>query len=188
LPAFATAIAFAHAWMHWGSPFAIGMAQTIQLEFLVIHAGLFFGVFILVPVSGGVFRALRWIPVVLLAYLYGRGAHSLLGWYGVASIASIFIATYAGLLLAPLSGGARPHRGRAVTEIGVRWGIAFLGYGLLGRALGLPQQVNEWIAYREAVALGALYFLLLAVVECTALYPRLRGEAQATDAATGGPT
>ena len=80
LPPLMTAIAFAIAWQRWGSDYATVMAKTVQLQFLVIHAGLFIGVFIMVPVESALFRVLRWVAVTLFATMYLRGGYGLLGW------------------------------------------------------------------------------------------------------------
>jgi len=177
VPALATAAAFANAWLQWGSDYADTMAKTIQLEFVVIHAGLFLGVFILLPVTGTLFRGLRWVVVALLGYMYGTIGHSLFGWHGVIMLAGIFVATYGGLLLAPtvLVAGTS-NRERSIIEIALRWGIALLAYGLLSSALSLPEQVNEWIDHRASLALGVLYFAVLGCIEYTPLYSRIRGD------------
>lgn len=173
LPPLMTAIAFAIAWQRWGSDYATVMAKTVQLEFLVIHAGLFIGVFIMVPVESALFRVLRWVAVTLFATMYLRGGYGLLGWNGVLTIAAIFVGTYAGFLMAPANGAL--SRGRRAAEIGVRWGVAMLTFGLISTALDLPQLVNEWTNHRSSAALGTLYFTVLAAVECTPLYPLVRG-------------
>lgn len=173
LPPLLTAVAFAIAWWRWGSDYAVVMAKTIQLEFLVIHAGLFLGVFILVPIETALFRGLRWVAVALMSYLYLQGGHSLLGWHGVLTIAGIFVGTYGAFLTAP----AAAPRGRRVVEVAVRWTIAMLAYGLAASAFDLPQLVNTWTDRRASVALGAVYFATLAIFEATPLYPRIRGAA-----------
>ena len=176
LPPLATTIAFALAWQRWGSDYATVMAKTIQLEFLVIHAGLFLGVFIMVPVSSVLFRILRWVAVALLAYLYLHAGHSLLGWHGAFTIVAIFVGTYGGFLLAPTAlVDGESQRGRRATEIGVRWFLSMLAYGLISKAFALPELVNTWTDLRDSVAMGTLYFAALALVEATPLYARLRG-------------
>lgn len=176
VPALATAVAFVVAWMDWGSDYADTMARTIQLEFLVIHAGLFIGVFVLLPVETATFRALRWVAVSLLALLYGSGGYKLLGWHGVLMIGGAFAGTYGGFVLSRLASGAGDGpRGRTIVEIAVRWVVSLLAYLLTAEALGLPELVNEWIDLRASVALGGLYFAALGVVEASGLYPRIRG-------------
>lgn len=176
LPPLMTAVAFASAWQQWGSDFATVMAKTIQLEFLVIHAGLFIGVCIMVPVESALFRVLRWVAVALFATMYLRVGYSLLGWNGALTIAAIFVGTYAGFLTSSYTGGtAVASRGRRAAEIGTRWGVAMLSFGLLSTAFQLPESVNAWAGLRSSVALGALYFATLAVVECTPLYGLIRG-------------
>ena len=178
LPLLTTA-AFALAWWHWGSAYATVMAKTIQLEFIVIHAGLFLGVFIMVPVTSALFRVLRWVVVALLAYLYLMYGHALLGWHGVVTIAGISIGTYGGFLLAPTAlVDGESQRGRQATEIGVRWFISMLAYGLISRAFDLPQLVNTWTDLRDCVAMGTLYFATLTGFEATPLYPVIRGTAR----------
>lgn len=175
LPALATAVAFAAAWVDWGSDYADAMARTIQLEFLVIHAGLFIGVVVLLPVETVAFRALRWIVVLMLAWLYGRGGHALLGWHGVAMLAGAFVGTYGGFVAARLAPRANQvPRGRTIVEIAVRWAVSLFAYLLTAAALGLPELVNAWVDLRRSVALGALYFAVLGVVEASGLYARLR--------------
>jgi len=175
LPPLVTAIAFAIAWLRWGSDHAAVMAKTIQLEFLVIHAGLFLGVFILVPIETALFRMLRWVAVALFAYLYLQAAHSLLGWLGALTMIGIFLGTYGAFLVPSATSAATASRGRRAAEIGVRWGVSMLAYGLISSAFALPELVNTWAEQRESVALGAVYFAVLAAVECTPLYPRIRG-------------
>lgn len=183
LPPLLTAVAFAIAWLQWGSDYSVVMAKTIQLEFLVIHSGLFLGVFILVPIETRMFRVLRWVAVALMAYLYLRGGHALLGWHGVLTIVGIFVGTYGGLLTAPaLFTAAAASRGRRIIELAVRWFASMLTYGLVSSALDLPGLVNEWTVLRASVALGAIYFGVLALFEATPLYPRIRG---AADTKTG---
>ncbi len=185
VPALASAAAFAVAWLNWGGAFATTMAKTIQLEFLVIHAGLFLGVFIMVPVESALFRVLRWVVVALLAYMYLRAGYGLLGWHGVLTITGISLGTYGGFLLAPtalVDGESR--RGRVATEIGVRWFISMLAYGLIGRVFELPQLVNTWTGLRASVAMGTLYFATLAMFEATPLYRLIRGTASASRKST----
>jgi len=177
LPPLVTAAAFAIAWQQWGSTYATLMAKTIQLEFLVIHAGMFLGVFILVPVETALFRVLRWVAVILLSLMYCYGGYGLLGWHGVLTLVAIFVGTYAGFIAAHFiaGGGALPTGGRAA-ELGVRWFVSMLAYGLLTRPFALPELVNTWTELRASVALGAIYFTVLAMVEATPLYPLIRGE------------
>lgn len=177
LPPLFTAAAFAHAWLQWGSAYASVMARTVQLEFVVIHAALFLGVLILVPVETASFRFLRWVAVALFAGFYLRIGYGVLEWQGVVSLAGIFVGTYGGFLMAPRDAGSGiDSRGRTAEEIGVRWGVAFLTYGLLTRVFELPKLVNEWTQLRESVALGACYFAVLALIEATPLYATIRGE------------
>lgn len=183
LPALATAVAFAAAWVDWGSGYANAMARTIQLEFLVIHAGLFIGVVALLPVETAAFRPLRWIVLALLAWLYGRGGHALLGWHGVAMLAGAFVGTYGGFVAARLAPRANQvPRGRTIVEIAVRWVVSLFAYLLTAAALGLPERVNEWVDLRRSVALGALYFAVLGAVEASGLYARIRTGSKAARA------
>jgi hypothetical protein len=176
LPAAATAIAFALAWWQWGNAYSLVMAKTIQLEFLVIHAGIFIGVLVLVTPESAAARNLRRVAIVLLVLMYCRGGYGLLGWHGVLTLLAIFAGTYGGLLFVPEpTPGMTTGRRTLGVEIGVRWAVAMLGYGLLANAFELPTRVDEWTGYRESAALGAWYFALLAGVEATPLYARLRG-------------
>lgn len=177
VPPLVTAAAFATAWRQWGTPYATVMAKTIQLEFVVIHAGVFLGVCILLRIETALFRVLRWVAVLLLSLMYLRIGYSLLGWQGVLMIIAIFIGTYSGFLMAsPTAATGGTARGRRTTEIGVRWGVSLLAFGLISRAFDLPQLANEWTELRASVGLGVFYFATLAVVESTPLYSRLRGE------------
>ncbi len=173
LPAWLTAAVFAFAWQDWGSAFATDMAKTIQLEFLVIHSGIFLGVFLFMPIASALFRGLRWVAVALLCLLYLGGGHQLLGWYGVLAVAAIFIATYGAFLFGRLRAGASRIRG--LVELAVRWVVSLFAYMLLMGLLDLPQTINEWTDHRAAVALGALYFAVLGLVESSGMYALIRG-------------
>ncbi len=173
LPAWLTAAVFAFAWQDWGSAFATDMAKTIQLEFLVIHSGIFLGVFLFMPIASALFRGLRWIAVALLCLLYLGGGHQLLGWYGVLAVTAIFVATYGAFLFGRLRTGATRIRG--LVELAVRWLVSLFAYMLLMGLLDLPQTINEWTDHRAAVALGALYFAVLGLVESSGVYALIRG-------------
>jgi hypothetical protein len=176
----ATAIMFATAWLDWGSTFAALMAKTIQLEFLVIHAGMFLGVLILVQFESALVRALRWVAVIMLTLMYCYGGYGLLGWNGVLTLVAVFVGTYAGFIPARFgaTGGEFPF-GKRVTELAVRWLMSMLAFGLLIRPFALPQLMNTWTDLRASVALGAVYFMVLAMLEATPLYPSIRGERRA---------
>ena len=167
VPPLATAVTFAVAWVRWGSEYATVMAKTIQLEFL----GIFFGAFILVPLQFVRLRWLRWVAVAVVAYVCVRSGYALLGWTGAVGIAGMCFGTY-GAFLMPGRTDAGDGRG---LEIGVRWFVSLIAYGLTAEVLELPQLVNTWTDYRNAVALGAVYFGVLAAIEATPLYAFMRG-------------
>jgi len=171
----ATAVTFAVAWLDWGSAYATLMAKTIQLEFLVIHAGIFLGVLMLVRLESALLRVLRWVAVILLTFMYCHGGYGLLGWHGVLTLVAIFVGTYAGFIALPFGAttGALTT-GVRTTELGIRWLVSMLTYGLLPQALELPGLVDTWTELRASVALGAIYFAVLAMVEATPLYPWMR--------------
>lgn len=176
LPAWLTAAVFAIAWRDWGSAFATDMAKTIQLEFLVIHSGVFLGVFIFMPVASALFRVLRWVAVALLCLLYLGGGYQLLGWYGVLAITAIFVATYGAFLFGELRARGA-SRARRLVELAVRWVVSLFAYMLLLGILDLPETINDWTDQRAAVALGALYFAALGLVEASGVYALIRGSA-----------
>lgn len=165
----ATAILFLFGWWTFPAPFAVHLARLMELEFLALHAGGFLGLPLLWSPSRWFARVLRVLAIGFFAAIYGLGGYGVLGWPGVFELAAMILATYAGVLLA--RGASRSERALAT---GARWFGCLMLFMLTAAVLGMPSEVNEWHETRTTLLFGALYFIVLATLEASGLYPALR--------------
>jgi hypothetical protein len=164
-----SAITFLLAWPQFPSAFHDHMARLMELEFLALHAGAFIGLLALWNPGAPIPRLLRWTGIAGLACLYLYAGHSILGWSGTASLAGIIASTWGGLLWS-----RHARRARRAIELGVRWFLALLAFGILSTLTGMPQSVNEWHLQPQAPLYGALYFTVLGLLEASGLYRLIR--------------
>lgn len=164
-----TAAGFAFAHFRGGISQHDTFGKLMQMEFIAIHSGLFIGVFVLVRSDSTFLRGMRWVAVALLSVFYLKIGYSIMGWVGVLELATLTVCTYSGLLWATKSAQLR-----MAAEIGARWFIGFMAFGLIGRLFGMPSEVNTWSEFPTVLLYGACYFATLAAIEATGLYRRIR--------------
>lgn len=164
-----TAAGFAIAHFRGGLSQHATFGKLMQMEFIAIHSGLFLGVFILARPDSAFWRGMRWVAVALLSVFYLKIGYSIMGWVGVLELAALTVSTYFGLLWATKSA-----QFRMAAEIGVRWFIGFMAFGLIGRLFDMPSEVNSWSDFPAVLIYGASYFATLAAIEATGLYRRIR--------------
>lgn len=164
-----TAATFLSAWPQFPSAFHDHMARLMELEFLALHAGGFLGLLALWNPQRWVSRTLRWIGIGALGGVYLYAGHSILGWAGSASLAVMIASTWAGLWW-----GRQAGRGRRAIELGLRWFLALMAFGVLASLTGMPQGVDDWHNQPQAPLYGALYFIVLGLLEASGLYQWVR--------------
>ncbi len=165
-----TATGFAAAYFQGGLSQHATFGKLMQMEFIAIHSGLFLGVFILWRPDHAFWRCMRWVAVALLSVFYLRFGYSIMGWVGVFELIALTFCTYSGLLWATQSA-----RFGLACEIGARWFIGLLAFGLIGRIFGMPQNAAEWVNFPSVLLYGASYFAALGAFEATGIYRRIRG-------------
>lgn len=165
-----TAAGFAAAHFRGGLSQHATFGKLMQMEFIAIHSGLFLGVLIFWRPDHGFWRCMRWVAVALLSVFYLRFGYAIMGWVGVIELTALTLCTYSGLLWATKSA----QFGMAC-EIGARWFILLMAFGLIGRAFGMPQNAAEWVNFPSVLLYGASYFAALGAIEATGIYRRIRG-------------
>ena len=165
-----TAAGFAIAHFRGGLSQHATFGKLMQMEFIAIHSGLFIGVFVLARPDRAFWRGMRWVAVALLSVFYLRFGYSIMGWVGVFELIALTFCTYSGLLWATQSA-----RFGLACEIGARWFIGLLAFGLIGRIFGMPQNAAEWVNFPSVLLYGASYFAALGAFEATGIYRRIRG-------------
>jgi hypothetical protein len=165
----ATAILFLVGWFAFPAPFAVHLARLMELEFLALHAGGFLGLPLLWSPTRPLPRVLRVLAIGFFGVIYGMGGYGVLGWPGVVELAAMILATYAGVLFA--RGATRSERAWATAA---RWFGCLMLFMLTASLLGMPSGVNEWHETRTTLLFGAAYFLVLATLEASGIYPALR--------------
>ena len=165
-----TAAGFAAAHFRGGLSQHATFGKLMQMEFVAIHSGLFLGVFILCWPKHAFWRGICWVAVALLSVFYLRFGYAIMGWVGVFELIALTFCTYSGLLWATQSA-----RFGLACEIGARWFIGLLAFGLIGRVFGMPQNAAEWVNFPSVLLYGASYFAALGAIEATGIYRRIRG-------------
>jgi len=171
MPAFAVAVVFlgAHVFdRKWATPRQLELALTYEL--LLIHAFAFLGAAAFARPKRWWTRILRGIAFFGLLAMYCGAAHMENGWWGVATLFGLGLATYTGLFF-------RLHDEKVTVELGTRWLVNMI---TLVFVVGVP--VGLWIAVvegrsapriTEEPALGIGYFFLLGCYELFRLYDGL---------------
>ena len=165
LPLLALSAVYFTAWRHNWLPSGMtyrSMAQVLQLEFLALHAGAFFGLLVTWQPADRAGRRTRWVLFALLLVPYMALAirH---GWQGALGFLALLLGTYLGWML---------NREPEHAKIGLflRWGTMLLLMVLLANAFGMPKNVEQWVNSYGAYRLGAWYFLSLGLLEAIGFY------------------
>ncbi len=165
-----TAAGFAAAHLRGGVSQYTTFGKLMQMEFLAIHSGLFLGVFILFWPKHAFWRGICWLAVALLSVFYLKFGYAIMGWIGVLELAALTLCTYSGLLW-----GTKSAQVGIACEIGARWFIVLMAFGLIGRIFDMPQNAAEWVNFPSVLLYGASYFAALGVIEATGIYQRIWG-------------
>lgn len=164
-----TAAGFAVAYLHGSAAQLATFGKLMQMEFIVIHSGVFIGVLLLHRSESAFWRGMRWVAVALFAVLYLRIGYNIMGWVGVFEFVALTLSTYAGLFWATTS--ARFSIG---FEIGTRWFIGFMTFAVLGGLFKMPENAAEWTVFPSVLLYGACYFASLATIEASGVYRWIR--------------
>lgn len=166
LPCFLLGLAYCWPFSRFPKAFGLSygdLAHMVQMEFLVIHSFPFLAIVgLMQPVTPTV-RWWRRIMVGFLIILYIGLAKSMYGWLGIFLFAGLTITTYLGFFL-------HLTKPRVVNQLVIRWAVNCIIYFSLVMVFEMPTQMGNWPGAKNIYPLGAHYFIISALVECTGFY------------------
>lgn len=127
------------------------LSRLYMLEFLAIHSFPFMVALLSWNAPSDKARGLRIVGVLILAWIYSLGAHSMAGWPGVLALAPLMVGTYFGYLVKGIRRAYLP-------ELAIRGGINFFVFILCSIIFDLPTQVESWDGISESIWAGTVYF------------------------------
>ncbi|OGF68152.1 MAG: hypothetical protein A2Y62_19595 [Candidatus Fischerbacteria bacterium RBG_13_37_8] len=138
------------------------LTSIVQIQFLVIHAFLFFAVITFPQINAWSFRLIQ-VFYFITFFAFYLSASLQLGLEGLLAFLCCTLATFLGFLLHVKSE-------TMMIQSVKRWVISFLGFIIISIITHMPELVNKWHEERNALYFGLLYFVFLGIMEMTTIY------------------